>query len=229
MIGKVELAARLGVTLPPPYETNGRAPYTTTESVATGLLESPEPIDLTLHPRVQAAVDRVSVPRDRSKDTDRIVRACKADELTRAQARWAVAQRPDLVDRLTGRHDDDIARIWEKIAGVAAQDISGVDGIRAFTFPDGHRPTDVGNAARLLHRRRRAQLRYVHAWGKWIVYQRGRWIIDEKDALVTEIAKEVAEGLVRTRGENRGARPTKRKPIWAWALQIRAPPAPSPP
>ena len=61
-------------------------------------------------------------------------------------------------------------------------------------LPDGLRPTEIGNAARLI-RHAGHQLRYVHAWGKWLVYIDGRWILDEKDALVTELAKGVSAAL----------------------------------
>ena len=61
-------------------------------------------------------------------------------------------------------------------------------------LPDGLGPTEIGNAARLI-RHAGHQLRYVHAWGKWLVYIDGRWILDEKDALVTELAKGVSADL----------------------------------
>ena len=92
------------------------------------------------------------------------------------------------------------------------------DTVRAFTFPDGQRPTDIGNAARLL-RHADGRLRYVHAWGKWIVYQHGRWIIDEKDALVTEIAKQVPKGLFELAAKTAFTNPEDAKPIWPWALK----------
>jgi P4 family phage/plasmid primase-like protien len=105
------------------------------------------------------------------------------------------------------RHSDD--------GGEQADDDD--DRIRAFRFPDGRRPTDVGNAARLLHRAT-GRIRYVHAWGKWLVYRRGRWVIDEKDALVTEIAKEVARGLYVLAAKTAAADPEEAKLIWKWAL-----------
>jgi putative DNA primase/helicase len=115
-ISKVELASRLGITLPAPYETNGQAPHTTAASgTGAGMLELSEPVDLENYPQVRAARDRVSEPRDRSKDTDHIVRACDGDSLTRAQARWVVNTRPDLAERLARRNDDDVGRIWDKI------------------------------------------------------------------------------------------------------------------
>ena len=55
--------------------------------------------------------------------------------------------------------------------------------------------TDTGNAARLIALVGDS-LRYVHRWGTWLVYLRGRWVIDTKDALVSEMAKGVAEGLL---------------------------------
>lgn len=55
---------------------------------------------------------------------------------------------------------------------------------------DGHRATDAGNSARLAQLAD-GKIRYVHAWGKWIVYRDGRWRIDNTDALITEIAKAV--------------------------------------
>ncbi|HTY35128.1 phage/plasmid primase, P4 family [Mycobacterium sp.] len=109
----------------------------------------------------------------------------------------------------------------DKGAAVTAADTGPTDSddsIRAFKFPDGHRPTDIGNAARLLAHAGH-QLRYVHAWGKWLVYQRGRWIIDEKDALVTEIAKQVAKGLFELAAKTANRDKEEAKPIWEWALR----------
>ena len=59
----------------------------------------------------------------------------------------------------------------------------------------------------------------MHAWGKWLVYKRGRWIIDEKDALVTEIAKQVAKGLFELAAKTADKDSNKAKPIWEWALK----------
>ena len=61
---------------------------------------------------------------------------------------------------------------------------------------DGHHLTDVGNSERLIEVAD-GKLRYVHAWGKWLVYRGGRWVIDEKDALVTEFAKRVPQRMMR--------------------------------
>lgn len=78
---------------------------------------------------------------------------------------------------------------------------------------DGYRPSDVGNAERLIAAAGE-QLRYVHAWQRWIVYDDGRWTLDAGDALVTELAKRVAKQLfawaISTNGEERDA-------LWRWA------------
>jgi putative DNA primase/helicase len=92
------------------------------------------------------------------------------------------------------------------------------DDIRAFKFPDGQRPTDVGNANRLLVQAGE-RIRYVHAWGKWIVYQDGRWIVDEKDALVTEKAKQVPKSLYKLAAETAETDPEEAKDIWKWAMK----------
>jgi hypothetical protein len=61
---------------------------------------------------------------------------------------------------------------------------------------DGFRPTDVGNADRLVAAAA-GRIRYGHAWGRWIVYRDGRWIVDTGDTLVTETAKQVARRMFR--------------------------------
>jgi putative DNA primase/helicase len=93
------------------------------------------------------------------------------------------------------------------------------DDINAFKFPDGYRGTDVGNAARLIDIAD-GRLRYVHAWGKWLVYKQGRWVIDTNDALVTEMAKRVAKGLFRLAAKTAANEQPDGKPssIWRWAL-----------
>lgn len=60
---------------------------------------------------------------------------------------------------------------------------------------DGHRLTDVGNSYRLVIRSN-GELRYVAAWGKWLVYRGGAWIVDHRNAHVTEIAKGVPRELM---------------------------------
>ena len=61
----------------------------------------------------------------------------------------------------------------------------------ALALLDGHRPTDVGNANRLVAAAD-GHLRYVHLWGKWLVYDDGRWIIDFREAMIGQRARAVA-------------------------------------
>jgi hypothetical protein len=84
-------------------------------------------------------------------------------------------------------------------------------------LPDGYRATDVGNAARLLAIAN-GKIRHVHAWGKWLVYQDGRWIIDENDVLVTEDAKGVARLLFKMAATINGNKDLRER-VWNWALR----------
>jgi putative DNA primase/helicase len=61
--------------------------------------------------------------------------------------------------------------------------------------PDGYRLTDTGHAQRFVDHGG-GRVRYVHQWGRWIVYRAGRWIVDGNDALVTEVAKSVPRALM---------------------------------
>jgi putative DNA primase/helicase len=118
-------------------------------------------------------------------------------------------------------NDDNVAS-FDAARTAKAAAAKAEDNIRALKLPDGYRATDKGNAERLLslagHR-----LRYVHLWGKWIVFKDGRWIIDEKDALVTEVAKVVSAQLfklaakVASGGDEESVKAAK--PIWAWAMK----------
>jgi putative DNA primase/helicase len=78
---------------------------------------------------------------------------------------------------------------------------------------DGHRPTDAGNADRLVAVAD-GLIRYVHRWQKWIVYRDGAWQIDTGDALITEIAKQVPRAMF-TRAA--GLDPDPRDAMWKWA------------
>lgn len=71
-------------------------------------------------------------------------------------------------------------------------DANDVDTIDA--APDGHRLSDTGNAARLIELHN-GRLRYVPAWNRWLIWHKGRWLIDTNDAIVTEKAKKVARHL----------------------------------
>lgn len=60
--------------------------------------------------------------------------------------------------------------------------------------PDGYPVSDIGNADRLIALAG-GRLRFVHAWSKWIAYDRGRWVMDVGDVLVTETAKQISRSL----------------------------------
>ncbi|MDO0974024.1 phage/plasmid primase, P4 family [Mycolicibacterium frederiksbergense] len=111
-----------------------------------------------------------------------------------------------------------LKQVADEPPGAEAPGADDEDRVEAHKFPDKYRPTDVGNAGRLLAHAR-GRIRYVHAWGKWIVYQNGRWIIDEKDALVSEIAKIVPRRLYELAAETAMKDTDKAKPIWNWALK----------
>ena len=99
------LADRLGVNLA--YaETNGK-PHTAGVSIPC------EPVDLTAYPAVQADLDNVTG--DRSKDTWRVLAACRKAGFIFEQAQQVVLSRPDLAERLAGRNDDDLMRSWIRL------------------------------------------------------------------------------------------------------------------
>lgn len=105
-------------------------------------------------------------------------------------------------------------RLIAEEAAVAGDDGGGAE---VEVLADGFRPTDVGNAERLI-RSADGRLRFVHAWGKWLVYDEGRWIVDFGDALATEWAKQVARGLFRLVPEMEGDR-DERKRLITWATR----------
>ncbi len=80
---------------------------------------------------------------------------------------------------------------------------------------DGHRGTDVGNAERLVAASG-GLIRYVRAWGCWIVYDEGAgaWRLDLGDVLVTEMAKAVARRMFKVAA---GLYPHERDPLLKWA------------
>jgi hypothetical protein len=81
------------------------------ESAAATPLEA---FDLEQYPDLKCSIAKRLG--DRSADTQRIVSAGFRAGLQLAQIRWAVAQRPDLQERLDERPDDDVARIYCALA-----------------------------------------------------------------------------------------------------------------
>jgi putative DNA primase/helicase len=60
---------------------------------------------------------------------------------------------------------------------------------------DGRHYTDVGNAERLIEAHGE-HLRYVPRWGRWIVYDGGRWRLDHADTLVSHLAASIGRALL---------------------------------
>lgn len=83
---------------------------------------------------------------------------------------------------------------------------------------DGFRGTDTGNAERFAAIAE-GRARYVADWGKWIVYEDGRWRLDPGDALVTELAKDVPRTMFRFAA---GAEGSGRDDLWKWAKRSEA-------
>jgi putative DNA primase/helicase len=84
------------------------------------------------------------------------------------------------------------------------------------SLDDGYRPTDVGNAGRLV-RAGEGRIRHVRAWGKWLVYADGRWIVDTNDTLVTELAKSVPRDLFGRAARLHGR---DREDMWGHAKRL---------
>lgn len=115
--------------------------------------------------------------------------------IQKVRARGTVS---DLFDNHNDNQDDD---------GDAASTIN--------IAADGYRLTDTGNSERLI-RNADGKLRFVHKWGKWIVFRNGKWDIDSSDAHITEAAKQVAKDLFRLRAGMEGDT-TERQALVKWA------------
>jgi len=95
-----------------------------------------------------------------------------------------------------------------------------VTSVEAGVLIDGHRTTDAGNADRLIAATD-GRVRYVHAWGQWIVWRDGRWWIDYGDALVTDAAKTVARALFALIPTLNGDA-HMRDEVWKWARRCES-------
>ncbi len=82
--------------------------------------------------------------------------------------------------RLDRRHLADLHAIVDG-NGDTAPVVSPLDGA------DGRHYTDVGNADRLIEAHG-DHVRYVPVWGRWLVYDGGRWRLDHADTLVGHLA-----------------------------------------
>jgi putative DNA primase/helicase len=70
-----------------------------------------------------------------------------------------------------------------------------VAGSEVFAGPDGIRYSDTGNAQRFLEQYG-AHVRFVPRWGRWLVFDGGRWRIDYGDTLVAHLAGKIAMDLL---------------------------------
>jgi len=66
--------------------------------------------------------------------------------------------------------------------------------------PDGFRYSDHGNAERLAARHG-DEIRYVPAWGRWIVFHGGRWHLDHGETFVSALAAELGRQLLEHVGD----------------------------
>ena len=130
-------AVVLGDTLPSPDdpvpESNVKRASSAVPGNAGGSPNGEEAFDLASHPDIRKTIDKDLG--DRSADTQRIVGACFRAGLRLPQIRWAVNQRPDLVERLEERADDDVCRMFLKLANTDQQKKAaahGANDIEAF-------------------------------------------------------------------------------------------------
>jgi P4 family phage/plasmid primase-like protien len=182
---------------------NARHPWLTSQAVRLAAAHRLGCITDTDH---QAAAQTLEARLFELVDAIQPIRSVQPGEVTDALS-WGIAKVATFTDDRTRkelgehRHGDDT-------------DTGDDDNIGA--LPDGHRATDVGNAARLLELAD-GRLRHVHAWGKWLVYRNGRWIVDEGDVLVTELAKRVARHLFKLAANIRGGKDLRER-AWNWAI-----------
>lgn len=80
---------------------------------------------------------------------------------------------------------------------------------------DGIRYTDSGNAERLI-RDHGDEIRYVPKWGRWMCWDGRRWILDDDDVRVQELAKDVPRRLLALVAD---APHDKRKSLVGWATK----------
>lgn len=91
--------------------------------------------------------------------------------------------------------------------------IAGPPGDRRFPT------TDLGNAERLVARHG-AQLRYVHAWKKWIVWDGRMWVVDSSGAIIRR-AKETVRSIYREAAATGDDDDRKRLARWAMISESR--------
>jgi P4 family phage/plasmid primase-like protien len=78
--------------------------------------------------------------------------------------------------------------------------------------------SDRGNAMRLLNLHGQS-LRYCHAWKQWLIYDGGRWIVDETAAIVRR-CESVIQSLYEEASHSED--PKERKSLASWALHTES-------
>ena len=158
----------------------------------TGTPEHSRSVDLSKYQKIRSELEENTG--DRSRDTLRIVGACRDHGLTLPEARWVIDQRQDLAERIAGRADDDIASCWEKTAPKVSRDVD-LWTPKTLSIADGADRTDTGNSARLTQLAGGAA-RYIPKWGRWMVFTGKHWELDSGNVHITEMAKGVSRDLI---------------------------------
>lgn len=188
------VAAILGMTLPDESTTTAVQTSKAVDSSAR------EPIELDAHPSIRAAVERNTG--DRSKDQFRIIGACADAGVTSLpQIRAVIDQRPDLVGRLAGRNDDDVATCLERVLA-SRWWVKRDDGSRAKHSGQVRMAYALAEsyADRLLH---------VHGIG-WFYWDGTRWSSDDTGRAQRAVLVVLKEQLAASLGDKRLRRDVQR-------------------
>jgi putative DNA primase/helicase len=184
-----------------------------------------EPLDgLSLSLTLTTILGETPIEEKRSDQHYRFVARAVADGLTDGQILTLAARHAPSVEKYGGRLEVETRRSIEKVrARHELGDDAEAEAADVAIAVDGYRLTDTGNAQRLVDLAD-GHLRFVQAWGSWIVYRDGRWHRDNGDALVTEYAKRVARRLFDLVPQTpstatRGGGSTRRKDLFAWAIR----------
>lgn len=80
--------------------------------------------------------------------------------------------------------------------------------------------TDLGNAERLV-KRHSAEIRYCHAWAKWLVWDGKRWKVDDQ-GLISQRAAETVRSILTESVASEDAQERRRLAAWAFESEGRA-------
>lgn len=199
-----DLAETLDVSLPPPI---GSALTPVRRAVV-------QPDTPNLPQRVTDAMAEVS--QDRSADTMRVVAACVGEGFTLERTRAAVAQRPDLAERLGERKDDDVLRCWTRASdsrakrspgrgptagpGAAVIPLPVAAGQQRASDPDAVHRGQTRMAYRLAQSHGH---RLMHVYGLgWHVWDSRRWIEDDRGAAKRAVLDVLRTALSESLGDH---------------------------